>query len=106
MFNALGLVNELKPEVSLHYAQAGSRDRPMHELVYVVVRATGDCIPATIANISQWLDDNPHEVEDEVNVSLHVIRRDASALEPERRKRVMRHAALIQKEFKASTSTA
>lgn len=105
MFDARGLVNEVRPEVSLHYSAIGSYADTTHQLEYMVIRETGEMVVATKAAVSEWLVTHPLDIGNEADSSLRVIRRLAGTLEPESRKRVMRHQALIQREFKAQVRT-
>jgi hypothetical protein len=105
VFDARALVNEVRPEVSLHYCAIGSYQETTHQLEYLVIRETGEMVIATPAAVEEWLSAHPSDMGQEAESSLRVLRRLASALEPDARKRVMRHQALIQKEFRAQVVT-
>jgi len=105
VFDARNLVNEVRPEVSLHFSVNGSYSSTTHQLEYLVIRETGDMVIATRSAVEEWLTAHPLDVGHEAESSLRAVRRLAGNLEPEARKRVMRHQALIQKEFRALVNT-
>jgi hypothetical protein len=104
VFDARGLVNEVRPELSLHYSVNGSYSDTTHQLEYLVIRETGETVIATLEAVSERINSYPSDMGQEVESHLKEIRRLAASLDPERRKRVMRHQALIQKEFKPPVS--
>lgn len=103
VFNAQGLANELRPEISLHYSVIGKYSDVTHQLEYLLLREEDTVMPATQAAVHEWLIANPSDMGQEVDSNLKAIRRYAGLLEPEARKRVMRHQVMISKEFKART---
>jgi len=105
VFDARTLVYDVRPEVSLNYSAIGSYSETVHQLEYLIIRETGEVMGATLAAVTEWLNAHPSDMGQEADSSLRDIRRLASHLQPDARKRVMRHQALIQREFKARVDT-
>jgi len=101
MWDASSLARELLPELSLHFSRNVARmTPPIHTLQYVVVRPDNEVIDITEQALDAWLIANAGvQREIEVGTAIQAIRKNASHLSQDARKRANRHLTLLSREF-------